>query len=116
MHVCKKRVIVDGKLAAFVGQLLSDEEAASLGLTKADEGKQEKGPAVAELRRQAKDLGITVPAKISATALKKLIAEAIEKAAENAPGGDGSASGAGADTGEGAGDGSAHEPSEDGDE
>lgn len=78
MHVCKKRVIVDGRLAAFVGQLLTDEEAAGLGLLPgADEAKKgSKKPTKAELVAQAKDLGIKVPSGANVEEVKLLIADA----------------------------------------
>ena len=85
MHVCEKRVVKNGKLAAFEGQLLTQEEAVALGLAKPGGAKPEKAPTVAELKQQAKSLGITVPVKVSAAALKKLVAEALAKADENAP-------------------------------
>lgn len=116
MHVCKKRVIKDGKLAAFEGQLMTEVEAIALGLVKAGGEKPEKGPNVAELKQQAKSLGITVPVKVSAATLKKLVAEALEKAAENAPDAAGTDGGDNAGASEGKDDGAAQEPAEGGDE
>lgn len=116
MHVCKKRVIKDGKLAAFEGQLVTEEEAVALGLVKAGGAKPEKGSTTAELKERAKSLGITVPVKVSAARLEKLIAEELAKAAENAPDGAGTADDADADAGEGADDDTAQKPAEDGDE
>lgn len=116
MHVCKKRVIVDGKLAAFEGQLVTEEEAVALGLVKADGEKAKKGPTVAELKQQAESLGINVPAKVSAAALKKLVVEALEKAAENAPDAAGTDGGGDPGTGEGKDDDAPQAPAEGGDE
>ena len=115
MHVCEKRVVKDGKLAAFEGQLVTEEEAVALGLAKAGGEKPEKGPTVAELKQQAGSLGITVPVKVSASALKKLIAEALAKAAENVPDAAGTADDADADAGEGEDGDADQKPAEGGD-
>lgn len=78
MYICKKRVVKNGKLAAFEGQMLTEEEAISLGLVDnaKEQGGAKKKPTKAELVEQALALGIKAPSNATVAAIEQLIADA----------------------------------------
>lgn len=67
MFVSKERVIRDGRLVAFEGEEMTDEEAAARGLAHSAEPEQEEPQledlTVAQLREIAEQEGVEVPSK-----------------------------------------------------
>lgn len=81
MFVCKERVIRNGRLVAFEGEVMTDEEAAARGLAAEPEEPQLEELTVAQLREIAEQEGVEVPAK----AKKQEIIDAINGEPEEAP-------------------------------
>lgn len=81
MFVCKERVIRNGRLVAFEGEEMTDEEAAARGLAAEPEEPQLEELTVAQLREIAEREGVEVPAK----AKKQEIINAINGEPEEAP-------------------------------
>ena len=63
MFVCKERVIRNGRLVAFEGEEMTDQEAEARGLTVKPEEPQLEELTVAQLRDIAEQEGVEVPAK-----------------------------------------------------
>lgn len=81
MFVCKERVIRNGRLVAFEGEEMTDEEAAARGLAVEPEEPQLEELTVAQLREIAEQEGVEVPAK----AKKQEIIDAINGEPEEDP-------------------------------
>ena len=81
MFVCKERVIRNGRLVAFEGEEMTDQEAAARGLVVEPEEPQLEELTVAQLREIAEQEGVEVPAK----AKKQEIIDAINGEPEEAP-------------------------------
>lgn len=97
IFTCDKRVVRDGRLVCFEGQVMSADEAESLGLTGApaspDAAAAPKEPTAAEIKAELDALGVSYDKKAKKDVLKALLAEAqaAPAAPENPAGGDGSA-------------------------
>lgn len=97
IFTCDKRVVRDGRLVCFEGQVMSNEEAEALGLAGAPASPEApaapKEPTAAEIKAELDALGIAYDKKAKKDVLKALLAEvkAAPVAPENPAGGDGSA-------------------------
>lgn len=97
IFTCDKRVVRDGRLVCFEGQVMSADEAEALGLTGAqvcpDAAAAPKEPTAAEIKAELDALGISYDKKAKKDVLKALLAEAkaAPVAPENPAGGEGSA-------------------------
>lgn len=112
MFTCKERVIRDGKLVCFAGQIMSEEEAEALGLSgapaSAEAPAEPKEPTAAEIKAELDELGVAYDKKAKKADLKELLAEAKSAAAPGVNSdddADDSADDEDADTEEAAGDG-----------
>lgn len=110
MFTCPERVIRDGKLVCFAGQVMSEEEAETLGLTGAPASTEApsapKEPTAADIKAELDELGVAYDKKAKKADLKELLAEAKATAAlEGDQGDDDTADGDEPDLEEEAGDG-----------
>lgn len=80
MFTCPERVIRDGKLVCFAGQVMSEEEAEALGLAGAPASPEApaapKEPTAAEIKAELEALGVSYDKKAKKADLKELLAEA----------------------------------------
>lgn len=80
MFTCPERVIRDGKLVCFAGQVMSEEEAEALGLAGAPASTEApaapKEPTAAEIKAELEALGVSYDKKAKKADLKELLAEA----------------------------------------
>ena len=84
VYTAEKRVVRDGMLIAYEGEVMTNEEAAERGLIVVDvESEQKPKTPKEELIERAEALGIDVPKKATIADIEKLIAEA-DAAAEAA--------------------------------
>lgn len=76
-YTCPKRVERNGRLVAFVGEVMTMDEAERRGLVAEDkEGpEKQKKPNKDDLVARCKDLGIDVPAKATKADVEKLLAD-----------------------------------------
>ena len=84
MFVCNERIVRNGRLVAFEGEEMTEEEAAARGLVSAEpkpEEPQLEDLTVAQLREIAEQEGVEVPAK----AKKGEIIDAINGEPEEEP-------------------------------
>lgn len=92
MFTCKERVIRDGKLVCFAGQVMSEEEAEALGLTgapaSAEAPSAPKEPTAADIKAELDALGVAYDKKAKKADLKELLAEAKATAAPEGDHGD----------------------------
>lgn len=99
MFQAKERITIDGRLAAFEGETMSDEEAEARGIT-AHLAKRSKGDAAPKktekqlLVEEAEELGVEVPKNATASKIKELI-EQHKAALAASDTGDGDEAGAG---------------------
>lgn len=81
MFTCPERVIRDGRLVCFAGQVMSEEEAEALGLTGAPASAEApaapKEPTAAEIKAELDELGVAYDKKAKKADLKELLAKAI---------------------------------------
>lgn len=96
MFVAKERITVNGRLAAFAGEAMTDEEAEARGITEhlAAGEKAPKAKKKADYEAEAAELGIDLPKAATVDQIKRLIEE--RRATADADGGD-QAAGDGAD-------------------
>lgn len=78
MFTAEERITIDGRLAAFAGETMSDEEAEARGITAhiAERGKGDGAPkktAKQALVDEARELGIEIPKNATADKIKELI-------------------------------------------
>ena len=73
MYTCPERVVRDGHLAAFAGEVMTMDEAAARGLL-ADAAAEGHGKTKPELVAEAESLGIEVPPKATKAQIAELIA------------------------------------------
>lgn len=80
MFACKERVIRDGRLVCFAGQIMSEEEAEALGLAGAPASPESpaapKEQTAAEIKAELDALGIAYDKRAKKDVLKELLAEA----------------------------------------
>lgn len=78
MFTCKERIVRDGRLVCFKGQVMSDDEAAALGISDPadDAAEQPEGPTVAQLKGRLDELGVPYDKKAKKTVLEELLAQA----------------------------------------
>jgi hypothetical protein len=80
MFTCPERVIRDGKLVCFAGQVMSEEEAEALGLAGAPASPEApaapKEPTAAEIKAELEALGVSYDKKAKKADLKELLADA----------------------------------------
>lgn len=92
MFTCPERVIRDGKLVCFAGQVMSEEEAETLGLTgapaSAEATSAPKEPTAADIKAELDALGVAYDKKAKKADLKELLAEAKATAAPEGDHGD----------------------------
>lgn len=92
MFTCPERVIRDGKLVCFAGQVMSEEEAETLGLTGAPASTEApsapKEPTAADIKAELDALGVAYDKKAKKADLKELLAEAKATAAAEGDHGD----------------------------
>lgn len=92
MFTCPERVIRDGKLVCFAGQVMSEEEAETLGLTGAPASAEApaapKEPTAADIKAELDALGVAYDKKAKKADLKELLAEAKATAAPEGDHGD----------------------------
>lgn len=92
MFTCPERVIRDGKLVCFAGQVMSEEEAETLGLTGAPASTEApsapKEPTAADIKAELDALGVAYDKKAKKADLKELLAEAKATAAQEGDHGD----------------------------
>lgn len=85
MFTCPERVIRDGKLVCFAGQVMSEEEAEALGLAAAPASTEApaapKEPTAVEIKAELEALGVSYDKKAKKADLKELLAEAKATAA-----------------------------------
>lgn len=85
MFTCPERVIRDGKLVCFAGQVMSEEEAEALGLAGAPASPEApaapKEQTAAEIKAELEALGVSYDKKAKKADLKELLAEAKATAA-----------------------------------
>lgn len=110
LFICDKRVVRDGVLVCFEGQVMSNDEAEALGLTGAPASPEAaaapKEPTAAEIKAELDELGVAYDKKAKKADLKELLAEAKATAAlEGDQGDDDTADGDEPDLEEEAGDG-----------
>lgn len=76
-YTCPKRVERNGRLVAFVGEVMTMDEAERRGLVveHQDGPEKQKKPNKDDLVARCKDLGIDVPAKATKADVEKLLAE-----------------------------------------
>lgn len=77
MFVAKERITINGRLAAFAGEAMTDEEAASRGISE-QLGSEKKGPKEpakkkADYEAEAAELGIDLPKGATVDQIKRLI-------------------------------------------
>lgn len=81
MFICPDRVVRDGRLMCFAGQVLSDTEAEALGLAGAPASPVAAGapkePTAAEIKAELDTLGVAYDKKAKKDALKDLLAEVL---------------------------------------
>lgn len=92
MFTCPERVIRDGKLVCFAGQVMSEEEAETLGLTGAPASTEAtsapKEPTAADIKAELDALGVAYDKKAKKADLKELLAETKATAAPEGDHGD----------------------------
>lgn len=85
VYTAAERVVRDGVLIAYEGEVMTNEEAAERGLIVIDvESEQKPKTPKEELIERAEALGIDVPKKATIADIEKLIAEADAAAASEA--------------------------------
>lgn len=81
LFICDKRVVRDGVLVCFEGQVMSNDEAEPLGLTGAPASPEAaaapKEPTAAEIKAELDELGVAYDKKAKKADLKELLAKAI---------------------------------------
>lgn len=92
MFTCKERVIRDGRLVCFAGQIMSEEEAEALGLADAPASPESpsapKETTAAAIKAELDELGVAYDKKAKKADLKELLAEAKAAAAPECDQGD----------------------------
>ncbi|MEC4294041.1 hypothetical protein [Adlercreutzia shanghongiae] len=85
MFTCPERVVRDGRLVCFEGQIIGDDEAEALGLTGAPAPASDapKEPTAAEIKAELDELGVAYDRKAKKGELVELLAAA--KATPAAP-------------------------------
>lgn len=105
MFTAEERITIDGRLAAFAGETMSEEEAEARGITaniakRGQGGDAPKKTAKQVLVDEARELGIEIPKNATAEKIKELIElhSADASDGEDAGSGDGQGSDDGAKT------------------
>ncbi len=85
MFTCKERVVRDGRLVCFAGQVMSEEEAEALGLAggPASPGEAPKAPTISDLKAELDELGVAYDKRAKKGELEELLKAA--KSAQPVP-------------------------------
>lgn len=73
MYTSKERVVRDGHLVAFEGEVMSDEEAAARGLDAAPEKDSSGGMTVKQLKAALDEAGVEYPKDAKKQELQELL-------------------------------------------